>query len=144
MVLARWVFRWRKKAGMTGIQATIRPMACSAMLIYRKSIWSVAKGSWSGFCGERWGGGFINLRQDGDFLEHDCSIRILGMAKLPREPCKTCPKRTVKGSASSDPINQFRRINSWGLGSGSWRSRNIRSPHRKDRPNPHLPPRSHL
>ena len=31
-VVARLDFMWRKKAGMTGIQATIRPMACSAML----------------------------------------------------------------------------------------------------------------
>lgn len=33
-IVRRLDFRWRKKAGMMGMQATIRPMACSAMLKY--------------------------------------------------------------------------------------------------------------
>lgn len=81
-VVARLDFMWRKKAGMTGIQATIRPMACSAML------YIVANHFWlaPGYLGEGspflsllwWGGGKMQLTPRGILSE----ARLFGLCPL--------------------------------------------------------------
>lgn len=70
----------RYRAGKTGMQPTMIPTACSAMLRFLSALnsWNVGGGV-----------GEDNVRQERNFHQDNGSVRIFGVEDLPHKTCDT-------------------------------------------------------